>query len=242
MSPQRRRSSGDTLTTISNSTVIVTSPRCGFDSKQRQNNSPQAINDFAGWGVCTIREFAQFSVGDQFVMIIPSDHKNDNKHAIAQRKTLWQRVVTAVATALPNNTTPASAKAPFHKNSNSAQLKNAQQHLLHNHGIERRKLIYIKLRCAIHRYPHRDDYVNCILPISEITTQICQHVGIYVTLLDYPLISSDDSNSISANVFHIRWSKVPFIQVWSQYFRGDYRPPIILSRSIPASGTYQLFL
>ncbi len=50
-----------------------------------------------------------------------------------------------------------------------------------------------------------------------------------MTLLDYPLISSDDSNSVSANLFHIRWSEVPFIQVWSQYFCGDYRPPIIIT-------------
>ncbi len=50
-----------------------------------------------------------------------------------------------------------------------------------------------------------------------------------MTLLDYPLISSDDSNSVSTNVFHIRWSEVPFIQIWSQYFRGDYRPPIIIT-------------
>ena len=55
MSPQRRRSSGDTSTTVSNSTAIVTSPRRGFDSKRQRNNAPQAITDFAGWGVCTIR-------------------------------------------------------------------------------------------------------------------------------------------------------------------------------------------
>ncbi len=144
MSPQRRCSSGDTSTTIvSNATAIVTSPRRGFDSKQRQNNTPQAITDFAGWGVCTIREFAQFSVGDQFVLIIPADHKNDNKFGIEHRKALRKRVIATVAMCLADNTP--SAKAPLRKTSDSARRQIAQQHLITNHGIERRKSIYIEL-------------------------------------------------------------------------------------------------
>ncbi len=51
---------------------------------------------------------------------------------------------------------------------------------------------------------------------------IRQHEGIYVTLLDYPSMNA-------SNVVHIRWSKVPSIQVWSTYFRGDYRPAIMIS-------------
>ncbi len=221
MSPQRRRSSGDTsTTTVSNSTAIVISPRRGFDSKRQRKNAPQAITDFAGWGVCSISEFSRFCIGDQFVLIIPADHKKDNKFGIKQRKALRTRVIATVATNLAGNT-PASAKAPLRKTSNSAQTKIAEQHLIINHGIERRQLKYIELRCSIHQYPHRDDYLNDVLSISEITTQIRQHEGIYVTLLDYP-------STNASNVIHIRWSEVPFIQVWSAYFRGDFRPAIMI--------------
>jgi hypothetical protein len=132
-------------------------------------------------------------------MIIPSNRKNDNKYAIAQRNALRQRVVTTVATTLADNS-PAIAKAPLRKSSDSAQMKIAQQHLLSNHGIERRNSIYIEICCSIHRYPHRDDYVSDILPVSEITLQLRQHEGIYVTLLDYQPISS---NSDASNVVHI---------------------------------------
>jgi hypothetical protein len=54
MSPQRRRSSGDTSSAANASAPIVTSPRGGFDSKRRRNNTPTAITDFLGWGICTI--------------------------------------------------------------------------------------------------------------------------------------------------------------------------------------------
>ncbi len=224
MSPQRRRSSGDASTAVGASTAIVTSPRRGFDSKRRRTDMLQAklaITDFAGWGICSISEFARFNVGDQFVMIIPSDHKNDNKHGIAQRKSLRKRVVTAVATTLADNT-PSSTRAPFRRNSDRARMEIAEQELLRNHGIERRQIIYIELRCSIHRYPHRDDYLSDILPVSEVARQIRQHEGIFITLLDYPAINA-------TNVFHIRWSEVPFVQVWSKYYRGDYRPPITIS-------------
>jgi hypothetical protein len=82
-------------------------------------------------GICSISEFARFSIDDQFVMIIPSNRKNDNKYAIAQRNALQQRVVTAVAMTLADNS-PAVAKAPLRKSSDSAQMMIAQQHLHSN--------------------------------------------------------------------------------------------------------------
>jgi hypothetical protein len=40
-----------------------------------------------GWGQCTIEEFAHFLVGDQLIVIIPSDNwKKESKYAMAQRQ------------------------------------------------------------------------------------------------------------------------------------------------------------
>ncbi len=186
---------------------------------------PQAITDFAGWGICSLSEFVRFNVGAQFVMIIPNNHKGDNKYGIAHRKSLRKRVVTAVATSLADNT-PSSSRAPFRRISDFAQMKIAEQHLLRNHGIKRQQLTYIELRVSIHRYPHRDDFLSDILPVSEVTRLIRQHEGIFITLLNYPALNG---NSDATNVFHIRWSEVPFVQFWSKYYRGNYRPPITIS-------------
>ncbi len=167
MSPQRRRRSTSSSNNVSLSTAVVTSPHGGYNCKWRRNNSPQqAITDFEGWGCCITSEFAQFSVGDQFVMIIPSNHKNDTKQGILQRKALQQRVVATVSTCLSSHddTPLVSSKAPLCKQPDSARLKMAEQHLILNHGIERRKLKYIELCCSIHRYPHHDDFVRDILP------------------------------------------------------------------------------
>jgi hypothetical protein len=121
---------------------------------------------------------------------------------------------------------PAFAKAPLHKSSDSAQMKIAQQHLLSNHGIECQKSIFNELRCSTHRYPHCDECMSDIFPVSEVTRHLRQYEGIYITLLDY---RTTNSNSDASNIVHIRWTEVPFIQIWSTYFRGDYRPPIVIN-------------
>ncbi len=126
--------SGNT-STVSNSTAIVTSPCCGFDSEQRQNNTPQAITNFAGWGVCSISKLTLFNVGVQFMMIIPLITKTITSMVLLQK-----RVIATVATFLADNT-PSSAKAPLRKTSDAAQTKNKPRRYTRMKCIRERQAI-----------------------------------------------------------------------------------------------------
>ena len=64
------------------------------------------------------------------------------------------------------------------------------------------------------------------MPQNEISRHIRQNGGVYLSLVDYL------GTAMSSNVVHIRWSEVPFIQVWTIYSRGDHRPPIGLKNEI----------
>ena len=102
----------------------------------------------------------------------------------------------------------------------------APKHIEELHGIERNNNICIEIRCSNDRYPYRDEYVRNVLPQKEISRHIRQNGGVYLSLVDYL------GTATSSNVVHIRWSEVPFIQVWTIYSRGDHRPPIGLKNDI----------
>ena len=77
MSPPRktRTRNGSVIVPPSVSTATAaTSPRQGHDNKRVRGSPPPAITDSLGWGRSTIEEFAQFSVGDQLIIVIPSDN------------------------------------------------------------------------------------------------------------------------------------------------------------------------
>ncbi len=91
LSPQHRKN-GQILGGESGTHLISTdmaSPRTGSDKKRARQSAVggrPALTLNLLWGRCTLSEFATFAVGDQFIMIIPLDHKNNNKTAISQRK------------------------------------------------------------------------------------------------------------------------------------------------------------
>ncbi len=130
-------------------------------------------------------EFANFSVGDQFILIIPADHKNDTKNSITQRKAICDRIVQAVATVLAKDSSPNVYRAPHRTLTAAARTKEVHKHLHRTHGIERNKKIYIELRCCLHRYPHRGDFTNNTISQKEIELLLRQNEGVYVTLLDF---------------------------------------------------------
>jgi hypothetical protein len=163
-------------------------------------------------------EFAAFSVGDQFVVIVPSDHKHDSKLAIKQRKSVRERIVAAVAMSALDDSDATINKAPHRRLSDTVRKENARADIINNHGIKRNKLVYFELRCAIHRYPHRDDFVNNTIGSNDIDLLFRQNEGVYFSLLDY-----------HQQVIHIRWNELPFLQLWQPYFRSEYRPPITIT-------------
>ncbi len=219
MSPQRRKNNPSLVGDANPNTAIpVTSPRNGMDSKRSRTSPPvnAAITNGMEWGRCHLEEFAQFSVGDQFVIIIPADHKNDSKNSITQRKAIRDRIIESVATVLADDSAPNVYRAPHRTLTNAARKTEAHQHLLRHHGIERNnKKNYIELRCCLHRYPHRDDFNNNIMPQKEIELLLRQNEGVYVSLLDF-----------NEHVVNMRWKDLPFIQIWLPYSRSDHRPTI----------------
>ena len=76
----------------------------------------------------------------------------------------------------------------------------------------------------IERYPNRDNYLQDVIPLNELTRQIKQRGGIYLAMLDYsPVVTANKSN-----VLQLLWTEVPFIQVWTNFRRGDHRPPFLI--------------
>jgi hypothetical protein len=170
-----------------------------------------------GWGLCTIREFAHFSVGDHVVIVIPADHKNETKYSIFQRSQFRHRFVNAVGTLVHEGTTSYRA-------SDSSHRKDAKNHASTHHGIERNQKVHLEIRCSIERYPNRDNYLQDVIPLNELTRQIKQRGGIYLAMLDYsPVVTANKSN-----VLQLLWTEVPFIQVWTNFRRGDHRPPFLI--------------
>jgi len=104
-------------------------------------------------------------------------------------------------------------QAPHRTLTNAAQNKEAHEHLIHHHGIERNKKVYIELRCCMHRYPHCDDFTNNTIPRNEILNLFWQNKGVYITLLDYD---------------HYELNFIPYIQIWQLYSRSDHRPTITI--------------
>jgi hypothetical protein len=178
------------------------------------------------WGRCHLEEFVHFSVGDQFIIIIAADHKNDSKQSILQRKAVRDRIIRSVATVLADDSLPNVSRAPHRLQTDAARKKEAHDHLLRHHGIERNKKVYIELRCCLLRYPHRDDFTNDNIPRRDIEMLFRQNEGVYISLLDY--------ENYEVN---IRWNKIPFIQVWQQYSRSDHRPTVAI-RSERGSTNY----
>ena len=170
-----------------------------------------------GWGLCAIREFAQFSVGDHVIIVIPADHKNDTKYSILQRSQFRNRFVNAVGTLVHEGTTAYRASDSSHRNY-------AENHVSTHHGIERNQKEFIEIRCSIERYPNRDNYLQDVIPLNELTRQIKQRGGIYLAMLDYSTIVMANKS----NVLQLLWTEVPFIQVWTNFRRGDHRPPFLI--------------
>ena len=221
LSPQRRKN-GQALGvggSATNSTIASSSPRNGSDNKRSRISPPynNAITDSYSWGRCHLSEFAHFSVRDQFIIIIPSDHKNDTKQSILQRKAIRDRIIQSVATVLADDSLPNVHRAPHRPLTDAARKKEAHDHILQHHGIHRNKKVYIELRCSLLRYPHRDDFMNNTIPRKDIEMLFRQNEGVYISLLDY------------ANYeVNLRWNEVCFIQVWQLYSRSDHRPPIVI--------------
>ncbi len=218
MSPQRqktRHSLDDAQAT--SAAIPVTSPRNWIDSKRSRTSPPvnAAITNSMEWGRCHLSEFAHFSAGDQFIIIIPADHKNDSKNSITQRRAIRDRIIESVATGLADDTSPDMYRAPHRTLTNAARKKEAHEHLLQHHGIERKKKVYIELRCCLQRYPHRDNFINNSIPRKEIEHLFRQNEGVYVSLLNF-----------NEYVVNMRWNDLPFIQVWLPYSRSDHRPLI----------------
>ena len=66
--------------------TAATSPRQGHDNKRARRSRPPAVTDSLGWGRSTIEEFAQFSVGDQLIIVIPLDNrKKETKYVMGQQ-------------------------------------------------------------------------------------------------------------------------------------------------------------
>jgi hypothetical protein len=73
MSPPRktRTRNGSVIVPPGVSTATAaTSPCQGHNNKRARGSCPPAVTDNLGWGRSTIEEFAQFSVGDQLVIVI----------------------------------------------------------------------------------------------------------------------------------------------------------------------------
>jgi hypothetical protein len=188
--------------------TAATSPRQVHDNKRARGNRPPALTDSLGWGRSTIDEFAQFSVGDQLIIIIPSDNrKKESKYVMGQQKNFRDHLNRTVGKLLRNQ-------------------NNAPKHIEELHGMERNNNIYIKIQCSIDQYPYRDEYVRNVLPQKEILRRIRQNGGVYLALVDYL------GAATSSNVVYIRWNEVPFIQVWTIYSRGDHRSQIGLQNEI----------
>ncbi len=108
-------------------------------------------------------------------------------------------------------------KAPHRRLSDTVRKRNAHDDIINNHGIERNKKVYFELRCAIHRYPHRDDFINNTMGSKDIDLLFRQNEGVFLNLIDY-----------HQQVIHICWNELPFLQLWQPYFRSDHCPPIII--------------
>jgi hypothetical protein len=159
-----------------------------------------------GWGQCSIKEFAHFSFGDQLIIVIPSDsRKKDSRYAMTQRQLFCKRVVQTIGALLG------------HRN-------NAQQHVSNHHVIERNQKDYIELQCSFEKYAYRDEYLQDILPISEVSRHLRQHEGIYLALLNYSVMAT----TTISNIIHPRWTELPFVQVWTTFYHGGHRPPFII--------------
>ncbi len=200
-------------------TIASSSPCNGSDNKRSRISPPynDAITNSYSWGRCHLSEFAYFSAWDQFIIIIPANHKNDSKQSILQRKAVCDRIIKSLATVLADDSLPNVYWAPHRPLPDAAQKKEAHDHLLRHHGIDRNKKVYIELRCRLLRYPHHDDFMNNTIPQKEIKMLFRQNEGVYVSLLDY--------ENYKVN---IRWNKVPFIQVWQQYSCSNHCPPIAI--------------
>ncbi len=222
LSPQRRKGNAPSSSAIENGVSIPavesSSPRNGSDNKRaRRSEARHAITDNPLWGRCTLDEFAEFSVGDHFIIIVPSDHKPDSKHAISQRRSVKERIVAAVVASSLDDSDATINKAPHRRLSDTVRKQNAHDEIKNNHGIDRNQKVYFELRCAIQSYPHRDDFVNNTMGSKDIHRLFRQNEGVYFSLLDY-----------HNEVVHIRWNELPFIQIWQPYFRNDHRPPITI--------------
>jgi hypothetical protein len=170
-SPNRRKTHRGNIVPPSTSTAVVaSSPRHGQNSKQTRLTRPPAITDNIGWGQCTIKEFVQFCEGDEVIIIIPADHKNDSKYATSQRKQFRDRVIDAVGQLIHNVHTT-------YRSTESAHQTRTNDNVSANHGIERNQKEYTKLRCLIEKYPNRESYICDLIHEKEITCQLRQRGG-----------------------------------------------------------------
>ncbi len=101
-------------------------------------------------------------VGDHVIIVIPADHKNDTKYSILQRSQFRNRFVNVVGTLVHEGTTA-------YRGSDLSHRKEAENHASTHHGIERNQKEYLDIRCSIEWYPNRDNYLQDVLPLNELT-------------------------------------------------------------------------
>ena len=190
------------------------SPCCGHDSKRSWLTRLTAITDILGWGQCILAKFVQFCEGDKLILIIPANHKNEMKYATLQRKEFCDRLIDTVGKLIYDN-------APY-RSSIPAHCRHAKEHILSTHGINRNFKEYIEIRCSIQQYPNQDNYLRNLIPEKKVKRQLQQRGGICLNLLDYLMM-------VGTSVVDLHWSEVPFIQVWTAFYCGNHRPPIIIS-------------
>jgi hypothetical protein len=150
LSPQRRKGNAPSSSAIENGVSIPavesSSPRNGSDNKRaRRSEARHAITDNPLWGRCTLDEFAEFSVGDHFIIIVPSDHKPDSKHAISQRRSVKERIIAAVVASSLDDSDATINKAPHRRLSDTVRKQNAHDEIKINHGIDRNQKVYFEL-------------------------------------------------------------------------------------------------
>ena len=88
-------------------------------------------------------------------------------------------------------------------------------HLNEHHGVERNDSIYIELVCSVKAYGERED----LMADQNLEWHLGRgNSGMLLDLNDFP----------SEKSLQIRPAELPSIQFWTEHYRGDLRPQVLL--------------
>ena len=216
-SPMRRKNTP--LTDKTNIADYGSSPRNGAGSKRSRtsNSLPEeiryGITDSLGWRRLLTDEIVDFDVGNEFVLVIPTDVRTDDDIDKQARRDFRIELISSIVESSPSL---------FNKSQNlTVRQRVVNQHLIDNHGITRNNSTYIELRCSVASYPNKHYYAENAFSLDEAMTHVRGDYGMNIRLFDYP-----GSSPL------LKWKQLRSIQIFAPHYRGDHRPQVKLTEPV----------